>query len=142
MKVATEPTTLIQAAEDLLACRQPKPGPYWPSKRPGEPEEAFRPIRWDSFEYHLISHEGGEYNVFSDEEILKINPDFRQTALLEAIEEVITFARLFLTDEAKPGSQFSFVNVYLSDDMKALCRRHLTQLLGRWYELESQGGAE
>lgn len=140
------PTThrLIQTAEDLLALRDPGPGPYWPGEAGNTRDNTFDNVRWDSLQFNLLSDRGGEYAVSTDEGILAIDPDFRQKALLDAIEEVLTFARLFLSDESPTGDLFRFQNVHLQDEVRAVCRRHLMKLLGRWYELEgtdTPGGA-
>ena len=133
---------LIQTAEDILAGREPAPGPYWPSENPNSPDNTLHMSRWDSFEYNLLSNRGGSYEkAWTDEEVLAIDPDFREKCLLDAIEEILHFARVCLRDD-RGEKAFRFENVYLWDEIRAVCRRHLTRLLGRWYELESSRPAE
>lgn len=121
---------IVEAAEHLLMTERPiAHNPYFElAQGPGLSEPTLQPYHWAGFEYHWLCSDESE----TDEQALAKNPFFREEAVLGAIVELLRFCQRNLKN---PESD-RWHNAYFTSDLVGICRRHLTQLLGRWYELQ------
>jgi hypothetical protein len=133
---------IIEAVESLLSFSEPPPNnPLWDS-RPGKVH--FQPgsnytlddIPLQPFQYCYLADDP----AFDDDETGLANEDsFREEMLLSAMTEAVLFAKENLID--RHGRKIS--SHYFACELRSATRRYLTQLLGRWYEVDSdkRGGS-
>lgn len=125
---------IVEAAEHLLSTETPKGhNPYFERTQVPGTEPTLRPGPVADFSYFWLCCGGAE----DDDEATNQNPHFQEEAVLGAIVEVLRFCERNL---CYPESN-RWRNVYFSNDLVNLCRRHLIQLLGRWYELQNTAAA-
>ncbi len=135
---------VLHAVERVLAmCLPEHPNDYWPTKpdeyRGTGSEGALDGSTFSLFEYRNISRRLSRH-AGTDAERLAIDPAYRQHAILDAMAELLKFCSTHLREVRIPNPELE--NYYLLDDIRRVCREHLTRLLASWYELHAFSAGE
>lgn len=122
----------IEAAECLLARRHPSTGNrLWPTELRDctEGADTLDDDALDGFKFTFLSNIPHDFDDDEEPDI-----DFKRRALAAAIEEGVKFS----IQQLNWLRDSPLHNEYLVKDLRSALRKHLTRLLGRWYELETR----